>query len=88
MLLQENECKVDGKPIALDFFHGYMQAVVLTPEPLSANEWMPEIFAGKMPEFGSVDEANDVLAVLMGFYNRLNQLRLEKMCGAPGRAVH
>jgi len=82
-LLHEHNRGHEDEPLELEFFHAYVHAVVLTPEPLSANEWIPEIFGGKMPAFDSIEQANEILAVLMQFYNRLNQLRLEGMLHCP-----
>jgi len=76
---------LDGDPVTLEFFHGYVHAVVLTPETISAGEWLPEFFGGEMPAFDSIEKANAKLAVLMHFYNRLNQLRLEQKLHCPFR---
>jgi yecA family protein len=84
LLLHEyNYEQEDEAIISPAFLHGYVFAVVLTPEPLSANEWLPHLFGGEMPPFDSIEDANAKLAVLMQFYNRLNQLRLEGQSHCP-----
>lgn len=84
LLLHEyNYEQEDEAIISPAFLHGYVFAVVLTPEPLSANEWLPHLFGGEMPLFDSIEDANTKLAVLMQFYNRLNQLRLEGQLHCP-----
>ena len=80
-----NDYNDDDELLTLECFHGYVQAVVLTPEPLSANEWIPEVFGGVMPAFDSIDQANKIFFSLMQFYNRLNQQRLEHMLYCPFR---
>jgi len=82
-LLHEYNLKQEDAPISLAFLHGYVFAVVLTPEPLSANEWLPYLFGGEMPPFDSIEDANAKLAVLMHLYNRLNLQRLDGLLHCP-----
>jgi len=69
--------------LSLNFLHGFIFATVLTPEPVSANEWIPCLFGGEMPKFDSVEAANKQIGGLMQCYNRLNLARLETELHCP-----
>ncbi|MDX8406393.1 MAG: UPF0149 family protein [Mariprofundus sp.] len=69
--------------ISLECLHGYIFAVVLIPEQLSAHEWLPHLFAGEMPPFTSIEEANSRFGALMQVYNRLNALRQQGLLHCP-----
>ncbi|MDQ6960752.1 MAG: UPF0149 family protein, partial [Mariprofundaceae bacterium] len=82
-LLRAYNLRQQDEPVSMVFLHGYVFAVVLTPEPLSATEWLPNLFGGEIPPFDSIEDANAKLAVLMRLYNRLNQQRLDGLLHCP-----
>jgi len=82
-LLSELNRKREEEPVTLAFLHGCTFSIVLTPEPLSVNEWLPQLFGGEMPPFDSIEDANKNLGVLMQIYNRMNQQRLEGSLHCP-----
>jgi len=86
LLLHQYNRDREDEPISLAYLHGFVFAVVLTPEPLSANEWLPHLFGGEMLPFDSIEDANAKLAMLMRFYNRLNQQRLDGQLHCPFHA--
>jgi uncharacterized protein len=51
---------------------GFLFAVASSPELVKPSEWMPMVFGGAEPEYGSIDEARAVLGELMALYNTIN----------------
>ena len=54
---------------------GFLFAVVITPDVLQPSEWMAEIFDGEMPEYDSMEQAQEITECIMGAYNHFNELR-------------
>jgi uncharacterized protein len=59
---------------------GFIFAVAGAPDLVQPSEWLPEAFAGELPEFESPEQAEAVLQDLMGMYNLFvsGKLRIKK----------
>ncbi len=61
-----------GKAMNVEELDGFFAALVAGPEIVMPSEYLPEVFGGEMSdthEFGSLEEANDILALLMRHWN-------------------
>jgi uncharacterized protein len=61
-----------GKAMNVEELDGFFAALVAGPEVVMPSEYLPEVFGGEMSgshEFGSLEEANDILALLMRHWN-------------------
>ncbi|MGA8556478.1 MAG: UPF0149 family protein [Candidatus Acidiferrales bacterium] len=61
-----------GKSMNVEELDGFFAALVAGPEIVMPNEYLPVVFGGEMSdshEFGSLEEANDILALLMRHWN-------------------
>ncbi|WP_420440377.1 UPF0149 family protein [Candidatus Palauibacter sp.] len=64
-----------GRPegtLTLIELEGFLFAVAASPFPVMPSEWIEYACGGEMPEFESVDEANDLFGILMPLYNAIN----------------
>jgi uncharacterized protein len=64
-------CK-GGKAMNVEELDGFFAALVTGPEIVMPSEYMSEVFGGEMSdahEFASLEEANDILALLMRHWN-------------------
>lgn len=59
-----------GKAMRLDKFHGFLCAVISGPDMITPSRWMPEAL-GVEPEYESLGQAQEVMGLLMGFYNNV-----------------
>jgi uncharacterized protein len=53
---------------------GFFAALIARPETVMPSEYYPEVFGGEMSEtceFGGVEEANDILALMMRHWNTI-----------------
>ena len=56
-------CK-DGRAMNVEVLDGFFAALIAGPETVMPSEYYPEVFGGEMSdtcEFGSLDEANEIL---------------------------
>ena len=64
-------CK-GGKAMNVEALDGFFAALIAGPETVMPSEYYPEVFGGEMSEaceFGSLDEANEVLGLMMRHWN-------------------
>jgi uncharacterized protein len=64
-------CK-GGEAMNVEELDGFFAALVAGPEIVMPSEYLPEVFGAEMSdahEFGSLEEANDILALLMRHWN-------------------
>lgn len=57
-----------GRAMSPDKFQGFLCAVISGPDVITPSQWMPEAL-GMSPEYESLDQANEFMALLMRFYN-------------------
>ncbi len=50
---------------------GFLTAIVIGPNTLSPNTWLPKVWGGKAPKFKGLEEMNHFMALVMGLYNDL-----------------
>jgi len=63
---------VGGKAMNVEELDGFFAALVAGPEIVMPSEYLPEVLGGENSdahEFGSLEEANDILALLMRHWN-------------------
>ena len=58
-----------GEAMQLDELQGLFFAVASSPEPIVPSIWMPEAF-GEMPDFQDTEQAQQVLDLVMRFYDQ------------------
>jgi uncharacterized protein len=64
-------CK-GGRAMNIEQFDGFFAALIAGPETVMPGEYYPEVFGGEMSdacEFGSLDEANEILGLMMRHWN-------------------
>ncbi len=50
---------------------GFLTAIVVGPNTLSPNLWLPKVWGGKVPKFKDLAEMNHFIALVMGLHNEL-----------------
>jgi len=66
-------CK-GGKAINLEELDGLFAALIAGPDLVMPSEYLPEVFGGEMSEsceFGGLDEANEILGLMMRHWNTI-----------------
>jgi uncharacterized protein len=66
-------CK-SGKAMNVEQLDGFFAALIAGPETVMPSEYYREVFGGEMAdacEFGSLDEANEILGLLMRHWNTI-----------------
>jgi len=66
-------CK-DSKAMNLEELDGFFAALIAGPETVMPSEYLPEVFGGEMSdtcEFNSLDEANEILGLMMRHWNTI-----------------
>lgn len=66
-------CK-SGKAMNLEELDGFFAALIAGPETVMPSEYYPEVFGGEMSEtceFASLDEANEILGLMMRHWNTI-----------------
>jgi uncharacterized protein len=64
-------CK-GGRAMNIEALDGFFAALIAGPENVMPSEYYPEVFGGEMSdacEFGSLDEANEILGLMMRHWN-------------------
>jgi uncharacterized protein len=64
-------CK-GGRAMNVEQLDGFFAALISGPEPVMPSEYYSEVFGGEMSdtyEFGSLDEANEILGLMMRHWN-------------------
>jgi uncharacterized protein len=62
----------NSKAMNVEEVDGFFAALIVGPEMVMPSEYLPEVFGGAIPDsdgFGSLDDANDILALLMRHWN-------------------
>ncbi len=57
--------------MGLSDLDGFLAGVAVGPELVVPSGWMPVVWGGAEPAFGSVEEARDILGAIMGRYNEI-----------------
>jgi len=63
-----------GKAMNLEELDGFFAALIAGPEAVMPSEYSPEVFGGEMSDacaFGSLDEVNDILGLMMRHWNTI-----------------
>src|ERR1019366_6100704 len=66
-------CK-SGKAMNVEQLDGFFAALIAGPESVMTSEYSREVFGGEMAdacEFGSFDEANEILGLMMRHWNTI-----------------
>ena len=66
-------CK-GGKAMNVEALDGFFAALIAGPETVMPSEYYPEVFGGEMSdtcEFASLDEANEILGLMMRHWNTI-----------------
>ncbi len=66
-------CK-GGKAMNVEALDGFFAALIAGPETVMPSEYYPVVFGGEMSEaceFGSLDEANETLGLMMRHWNEI-----------------
>jgi uncharacterized protein len=66
-------CK-DGRAMNVEALDGFFAALIAGPEIVMPSEYYPEVFGGEMSEtceFGSLNEANEILGLMMRHWNAI-----------------
>jgi uncharacterized protein len=66
-------CK-GGRAMNIEQLDGFFAALIAGPETVMPSEYYPEVFGGEMSEaceFGSFDEANEILGLMMRHWNKI-----------------
>ncbi|MGC1389054.1 MAG: UPF0149 family protein [Steroidobacteraceae bacterium] len=50
---------------------GFLTSIVIGPNTLSPNAWLPKVWGGKAPKFKDLEEMNHFIALVMGLHNDL-----------------
>jgi len=68
---------------------GFLFAVACAPELVKPSEWIPEVLGERPDGFGSLEDAQRVMNLVMGLHNHINRGVLERRPSLPaGIAVH
>jgi uncharacterized protein len=60
----------NGKAMGLDKLQGFLSAVISAPDAIAPGKWMQEVFKIG-PEHKSMDQAQELMTLMMRFYNGL-----------------
>ena len=63
-------CK-SGKAMNVEQLDGFFAALIAGPEAVMPSEYNRELFGGETPEFSSLDEAKEILGLLMRHWNTI-----------------
>src|SRR3989475_13137691 len=66
-------CK-GARAMNVETLDGFFAALIAGPETVMPSEYYPEVFGGEMSdacEFGSIDEANEILGLMMRHWNTI-----------------
>ena len=66
-------CK-GGRAMTVEQLDGFFAALIAGPDTVMPSEYYPEVFGGEMSdtcEFGSLDEANEILGLMMRHWNTI-----------------
>lgn len=52
---------------------GFLFTLACAPDMVPPSEWLPVVFGGAEPSFEDEDEASEIMGILFGLYNEVNQ---------------
>jgi hypothetical protein len=82
-------CK-GGRAMNIEQLDGFFAALIAGPETVMPSECYPEVFGGRMSdtsEFGSLDEANEILGLMIRHWNTIARtLNKGEVYGPPSSA--
>jgi uncharacterized protein len=55
-----------------DELHGFLTALMCSPEAVLPSQWMPLVWGGEEPEFDTMDQAQDIMGLLMRLNNDIS----------------
>ena len=55
--------------MALDELHGFLTAVICSPQLILPSQWLPHVWGGEEPEFTTMDVAQDITGIMMRLNN-------------------
>lgn len=64
---------VPFKGFNLEALDGFLSALMVGPDTVMPSEWVPVVWGGKSPTWDSLDEAQDVMNLLMAHWNLVSQ---------------
>jgi uncharacterized protein len=56
----------------LDELHGFLTALMCSPEVVLPSQWMPLVWGGEEPEFETTDQAQDIMGLIMRLNNDIS----------------
>jgi uncharacterized protein len=59
--------------MGLSDLDGFLTGILVGPDLVMPSEWLPRILGGEKPVFESTEQAQEVLAAIMGRYNEIAQ---------------
>ena len=65
-----------GKALSLDRLQGFLCAVASSPDTILPSKWLPDALGGN-PDFESMEQAQEVMGLLMRFYNDVAKTLLD-----------
>jgi hypothetical protein len=57
----------------IDELHGFLAAVVCSPQMIMPSEWMPYVWGGTEPEFETMEQAQEVMGQIMRLNNDVSE---------------
>jgi uncharacterized protein len=60
--------------MGLSGLDGFLAGIAVGPELFLPSEWLPAVWGGAEPAFGSAEEARSILGAIMGRYNEVTRL--------------
>ena len=63
--------KVSDDGMLLSDMDGFLTAIAIGPELIKPNEWLPKVLGSKPPKFSSMEEANEIMGMIMARYNEI-----------------
>jgi uncharacterized protein len=57
--------------MGLSDLDGFLTGIAIGPELILPSEWLPVVWGGGQPTFGSAEEAGSILGIIMGRYNEI-----------------
>ena len=58
--------------LLLDELHGFLTALMCSPEAVLPSQWMPLVWGGEEPEFDTMDVAQDIMGLIMRLNNDIS----------------
>jgi len=62
-----NEAPEDS--MDLDELHGFLTALICSPQPVMPSEWIGHVWGGEEPQFANMGQAQDVMGMMMRLNN-------------------